>query len=146
MSDAHSELLDRTAAAVASLRQVFCRLFRNETGQGVTGRVVEIFKPTTVTLRRGDFLVRNGHRIKYGLLKGGGDLIGYATIEITPDMVGQRIAVFASAEGKVGKDKLRPEQRVWHDNVKAAGGISVEVRAPEDAIAAILSAAGKKAG
>ena len=146
MSDAHSELLDRAAAAVSGLREVFCRLFRNETGQGVTGRVIEIFKPTTVTLGRGDFIVRHGHRIKYGLLKGGGDLIGYTTITITPEMVGQRIAVFTSAEGKVGKDKLRPEQKVWHDNVKAAGGISAEIRSPEDAVAAVLGAAGKKAG
>lgn len=146
MSKAHSELLDRAAAAVSGLRAVYCRLFRNETGLGVTGRIIEITKPTTVTLQRGDFVVRNGHRVKYGLLNGGGDLIGYTLVEIGPQHMGLRLPVFTSAEGKVGADRLRPEQVRWDTAIRQAGGFSVLFRSPEELTIGILRAAGAEAG
>lgn len=54
----------------------------------------------------------------------GGDRIGWATIEITPDMVGEKIAVFTSIEIKGPGDKLKTGQIKWHNLVIRHGGIS----------------------
>jgi hypothetical protein len=45
------------------------------------------------------------------LCKGSADLIGYRTITITPDMVGQQVAVFTSIEVKTPTGRIRPEQQ-----------------------------------
>jgi hypothetical protein len=58
----------------------------------------------------------------FGLCKGSADLIGYRTITITPDMVGQQVAVFASIEVKTPTGRIRPEQQAWLETVQAAGG------------------------
>ena len=43
----------------------------------------------------------SGRRIKYGVANpGGADLIGWESIEITPEMVGSKVAVFAAIECK----------------------------------------------
>ena len=146
MSQKHSDLLKEASEAVSHLPGVHCRMFRNEVGQGVAGKIEAVTKAAPVMLYPGDYIVRRGHRVTYGLLVGSGDEIGYTAVTITPEHVGQRLAVFTSFEGKTKTDRLRPEQRVWHDNVQAAGGISVEVRSVDDAVSAILKAAGKKAG
>jgi hypothetical protein len=36
-----------------------------------------------------------GKYVQYGLAPGSGDLIGFRSVTITPEMVGQRVAVFA---------------------------------------------------
>jgi hypothetical protein len=45
--------------------------------------------------------------------RGSADLIGYRSITITPDMVGQQVAVFASIEVKTPTGRIRPEQQQW---------------------------------
>lgn len=59
--------------------------------------------------------------------------------EITPEMVGQRIAQFVSLEAKEGAGRMSPEQRNWRDQVLAAGGLALEVRSVEDAEQALRS-------
>ena len=54
----------------------------------------------------------------------GGDYIGWREIEITPEMVGQKIAVFTNVEVKTLKDKIKPGQISWHNFIKCHGGIS----------------------
>ena len=76
----------------------------------------------------------NGRPVQFGLAKGSSDLIGWTTRTITPDMVGQRIAVFTSIEVKTATGRLRPEQRQWLDAVAAAGGIAGVARSVEDAM------------
>jgi hypothetical protein len=63
----------------------------------------------------------NGRLVRYGLCTGSSDLIGWHTVTITPDMVGQQVAVFTAIEVK---DKGRPtaEQLQFIDVVRAAGG------------------------
>jgi hypothetical protein len=48
-----------------------------------------LFRNNTGTLRD-----QHGRPVQFGLCKGSADLIGYRTITITPDMVGQQVAVF----------------------------------------------------
>ncbi len=81
------------------------RVFRNNVGTGYT---------------------RSGNIINFGLMKGSGDLIGWETIEITPDMVGQKIARFLSVEVKAEKGgRASKYQKQWSENVNNAGGRAV---------------------
>lgn len=75
---------------------------------------------------------KSGSWIRYGLLPGSGDLIGWQTVTITPDMVGQRFARFVSVEVKTPKGVVKPDQRLWADNVRKAGGIAVIARSVDD--------------
>lgn len=80
---------------------------------------------------------RTGRLVTFGLAPGSADLIGWRTVEITPDMVGQRVAVFASIEVKAPRGRVRPDQQTWLAAVQGAGGIAGIARSPEEA-AAIL--------
>ncbi len=87
-----------------------------------------LFRNNTGTLRDA-----NGRPVQFGLAVGSADLIGWTTRTITPDMVGQRVAVFTSIEVKSASGRLRPEQRQWLEAVQAAGGIAGVARSVEDA-------------
>jgi len=75
---------------------------------------------------------RSGRVIRYGLATGSADLIGWQTVTITPDMVGQRFARFVSVEVKAPKGRLTHEQETWRAAVLKAGGIAVVARSAED--------------
>jgi len=90
-----------------------CRLFRNNTG----------------TLR--DI---NGRPVSFGLCKGSADLIGWTTRTITPEMVGQQVAIFTSIEVKAATGRIRPEQQQWLEAVQKAGGIAGVARSVDDAL------------
>lgn len=87
-----------------------------------------LFRNNTGVLRD-----QHGRPVQFGLAKGSADLIGWTTRTITPDMVGQRIAVFTSIEVKTSTGRLRPEQQQWLEAVQAAGGIAGVARSVEDA-------------
>ena len=98
-----------------------CRLFRNNVGTGWAGG------PITKTPNSNggiDVLVRNARPLRAGLVKGSGDLIGWTTVEITPEMVGKKIAVFTSLEAKVKKTRKSPGQINFAEKVQNSGGIS----------------------
>jgi len=90
-----------------------CRLFRNNTG----------------TLKDA-----NGRPVSFGLCKGSADLIGWTSRTITPEMVGQQVAVFTSIEVKTPTGRIRPEQQRWLNAVQAAGGIAGVARSIEEAM------------
>lgn len=77
---------------------------------------------------------QHGRPVQFGLAKGSADLIGWTTRTITPDMVGQQVAVFTSIEVKSATGRLRPDQRQWMEAVQAAGGIAGVARSVEDAM------------
>lgn len=89
---------------------------------------VRLFRNNTGTLYD-----RQGRPVTFGLAKGSADLIGWTTRTITPDMVGQRIAVFTSIEVKTLTGRVSPEQQAWLAAVQAAGGIAGIARSVEDA-------------
>lgn len=101
------------------------RLFRNDCGSAITGGRV-------VKMTGGILAVQDGRRISYGLLPGSGDLVGWATITVTPEMVGRKVAVFTSIEAKTENDRIREDQVVWARNVRSAGGIAKIIRSHGD--------------
>jgi len=90
------------------------RLFRNETGK--------LPDP------------RTGQWVQFGLAKGSSDLIGFKTIKITPEMIGQEIAQFVSLEIKTESGKLTDIQENWLQKVKSSGGIVGVARTVKDAL------------
>ena len=93
-----------------------------------------LFRNNTGTLKD-----QHGRPVQFGLCKGSADLIGYRTITITPEMVGQQVAVFLSIEVKTPTGRIRPEQQAWLETVQAAGGIAGVARSVEDAKALLAA-------
>lgn len=71
--------------------------------------------------------------IKYGLGKGSPDLVGWKTVEIVPEMVGQRIAVFVGIEVKATGETPRRNQKAWIKAITGACGLAGVVRDVEEA-------------
>ena len=70
-----------------------------------------------------------GGVVRYGLGntangKGGSpDYIGWVEKEITPDMVGKKIAIFCGIEVKSSSGTMQPNQKKWQKRLKDAGAI-----------------------
>ncbi len=69
-------------------------IFRNNVGTGWVGKVRKVIKPGTVltdkgfeTIKPGDLVISEPRPFNAGLCKGSSDLIGWKSIEITPEMV-----------------------------------------------------------
>lgn len=90
------------------------RLFRNETGK--------LPDP------------RTGRWVQFGLAKGSSDLIGFKTVKITPEMIGEEIAQFVSIEIKTERGKLTDIQKNWLHKVQSSGGIVGVARTVKDAL------------
>lgn len=72
---------------------------------------------------RGQVELPSGARITYGVgPNGASDWIGYKSIIVTPDMVGQRIAVFLAVEAKAPRGEPTDDQITFIDRINAAGG------------------------
>ena len=77
---------------------------------------------------------RTGRPVQFGLARGSADLVGWKTIEVTPDMVGQRLAVFTSIEVKTPNGRPTQYQKAWLRAVDNAGGIAGIARSVDDAL------------
>ena len=87
---------------------------------------------------------RTGRWVEFGVGgKGAGDLIGWRTITVTPEMVGQPIAQFVSLEVKTASGRVRPEQENWKRAVERGCGVAAVVRSEEDALRIIADIAPK---
>ena len=122
------------------------RLWRNNVGTGWAGPATRITAANRFTigqsLQPGDVVVRQGRPLHAGLCVGSGDLIGYSSVTITPDMVGQRVAVFASVEVKAPKGRVSPEQAAFVQHIRSVGGCSGIARSVSDAQAILSCNAG----
>lgn len=79
---------------------------------------------------------RDGRVIRYGVANpGGSDLIGFRSIVVTPEHVGQTLALFAAIEVKApgGKHPVTPEQAQFIAAITAAGGLAGVARNPAQA-------------
>jgi hypothetical protein len=103
-------------------------VFRNAVGMAhVGGREV-------IDKRNGRSIIVGAKRIKYGLFPGSGDFVGWTPVTITPEMVGQTIAVFTSIETKTINDNLSARQRNWFERVREAGGIALVYKETRDGV------------
>jgi hypothetical protein len=73
----------------------------------------------------------------FGLCPGSADLIGWRAITVTPEHVGQTLAVFLSIEVKTDKGKPSTEQLRWQKVVQQHGGIAMIARSAEEAEAGL---------
>lgn len=123
-----------TPIAIAASKQG-SRLFRNNVGTGyqLIARPPPGWKPP-------DFLAP----FTYGLPSGSADLVGWSRVTITPDMVGQTLAVFASVEVKDPAWRSTPSfensdrgkaQAAWLRTVREAGGIAGRAQSVDEALA-----------
>jgi len=117
------------SALIQQIRLALCRdhirLFRNNVSLAWVGTVIAQ-TPKTITLA-------NYRRMKTGLATGSGDCVGWRTLVITPDMVGQRIAQFVSLEAKSATGRARADQTAWAAAVTAAGGVAGICRTVDEA-------------
>lgn len=112
MANAETDLQQRIRLALGVRHDL--RLFRNQVGQ--------LPDPKT------------GRSVQFGLARGSADLIGWRTVVVTPDMVGQRLAVFTSIEVKTPTGRLTPAQQAWLGVVRGAGGIAGVARSVSAAL------------
>lgn len=85
----------------------------------------------------GLFKTQDGRNVQTGLCVGSSDLIGFQSIIITPEMVGQKIAVFTAIEVKTESGKVSPQQEKFIEMVACFGGIGAIVRSVDDAMAVL---------
>jgi hypothetical protein len=73
-----------------------------------------------------------GRLVRYGLCPGSSDLIGLRQVVVTPDMVGQTLAVFTAIEVK-DRGRATAEQEAFLQAVATLGGMAGVARSVEDA-------------
>jgi hypothetical protein len=106
---------------------------------------IQISLPHTVTIFRnntGSLQDANGRRVDFGLCKGSSDLIGWTEIEITPAMVGKKVAVFTAIEVKQFGWKPSGQKQKEHferqlnfiNQVKQSGGYAGVAYSIDDAL------------
>lgn len=79
---------------------------------------------------------KTGRVIKYGVCNpGGSDLIGWTPVLVTPDMVGQTIALFTAVEVKTPTGRPTEHQLNFIAQVLQAGGLAGIARSAADAVA-----------
>ena len=95
------------------------RMFRTNSGMGWTGKSV----------KKGDVTLIKNARPFHGMPEGFPDLAGWTEIEITPDMVGRKIAVFTTVEVKAtGKINPESKQGKFRDLILRMGGLHTELK------------------
>lgn len=113
------------------------RLFRANSGRAWTGKSVGPFKESKkVDVYPGDILIRKA-RPFHGMQAGTSDLIGWTTIQITPDMIGQSAAIFTAAELKTAGTATTQKQHAYIRTVNEAGGIGVIAKQLDDLLKAV---------
>ncbi len=93
---------------------------------------LELGKRKNLRMFRNNVGMING--VQFGLCVGSSDLIGFKSITITPEMVGQKVAVFTAIEVKTDKGKPTPAQNKFIEMVNNNGGIGAVVRSVDDAL------------
>lgn len=118
-------------------REQLGTLFRANVGQGWAGKVQRMhLTPDTNTI-----LLINPRPFSTGLPVGFPDLFGFVPVTITPDMVGQEIAVFAAVEVKQKTGRVSAKQRDMMAFLQKYGARAGVARSVDDA-ARILSGDG----
>ncbi len=88
------------------------RLFRINAGMGWAGKAV----------RKGDIIVIKNPYPLHAAPEGWGDLTGWTSIDVTPEMTGRRLAVFTMEEAKA-TGRLSDEQLAFKEIIERMGGL-----------------------
>lgn len=115
---------EQTKNLLITASKLGARLFRMNTGLAWVGS-------RTVNNPDGSLTIFDPRPFKAGV-KGMSDATGWITVIVTPDMVGQKVAVYAAMEVKQGSGRLSPDQRAFGDAVIQAGGRFVVAREDAD--------------
>lgn len=107
------------------------KFFNNPVGNFYAGKP----RLNATSQREGSITLDHARRVQCGLITGACDLIGWKTVEITPDMVGQKIAQFVGIELKTDKGYVKAAQGIFIGNVRDAGGIAGVARSTQEALA-----------
>lgn len=99
-------------------------VFRNHTGLGWQGKYHQ--------QNGGTVILQNARPLMAGLCKGSSDLIGWHTVTITKDMIGQDVAIFTAIEVKGDRGRPTAEQKNFIEAVNNAGGIAFIARDERD--------------
>jgi len=103
------------------------RLWRMQSGAFWTGKSKRLDEETTLTLNKGDVVIRRARRVNVGF-DGLSDTIGLTRIKITPEMVGRTVAIFTACEIKTPNVKATTKQQNFIRMVNQRGGIGVIAR------------------
>lgn len=111
---------------MVALSRIGVRMFRNNNGVAWVGKILD---------QKADYIVLGNPRpLHAGLGTGSSDLIGWTTVTVTKEMVGQRVALFTGIEVKTPRGRATPEQVNFIDQVEHAGGIGRVARSAAEAI------------
>ena len=104
--------------------------FRVNVGTGWTGSRV------SRTMLRGQpvAIVENPRPFSTGLPEGFSDILAAVPVEITPDMVGQKLAVFTVVEVKSSTGRATWQQQKFIDTIIKAGGRAGVARSADAAL------------
>lgn len=102
-------------------------IFRANVGQAWTGSRAERLPGNRV-------LIHDARPFTTGLPPGFSDLFGLVPVVITPDMVGQRVAVFAAIEVKGDRGRVTERQAAFLRAVNDNGGRAGVARSAQDAL------------
>lgn len=108
-----------------TLTKLGARMFRNNVGEAWLGK--------SAKTREGGVYIKAPSRIVYGLCVGSSDKIGWTPVLVTPEHVGQTLAIFTAVEEKsLAYPTLTPDQRNFLDQVVKAGGLGYVARETAD--------------
>lgn len=130
-SPANQNRLSQLAAS-----KLGARLWRMNVGLGWIGESVKFTKRDVVSVSAGDVLIRQARPFRSGI-EGMSDGCGLVPVEITPDMVGQKVAMFLAVEDKQGSGRRTKEQTQFIKAIRALGGRAGVARNDDD-VAAIV--------
>ena len=104
---------------------------QNEIRLGISSRCDDV-----VTFRNhaGALRDQRGKMVTFGLSPGSPDLVGWKTVEVTADMIGQRLAVFVGIEVKMPGEKPRADQAHWLAQLEQAGGVAGVATSTDEAV------------
>ena len=101
-------------------------LFRANVGEAWTG--------TLAANNLNRIIIEDARRFRSGLPIGFPDLFGFRTIEITPEMIGKKVAVFAFIEVKKPGGRTSIAQEKMHTFLHNAGAVGGVARSAKEAI------------
>lgn len=79
----------------------------------------------------GTFQTLDGRPVKIGQV-GVSDCIGWRSVMITQDMVGQKLAQFVACEVKAARGRATDQQKQFLAIVEQAGGVAIVARSADD--------------